>query len=162
MGSRSVPDIRRPEAGDLAEAQSQVEAMPPGVVSPATAVNAGVGNAAVSRMVAQRTPLTDAAKTPSDVKAIPTFAGVDDLERVRLINILLDQTWVGPDDELALESIWRSLGNEDHLVSFIEAYPGLWEKCIDRGADLTGIRPYRDIKTHFTHDIIALARRYCI
>ncbi|GAB3886709.1 hypothetical protein GCM10029964_051440 [Kibdelosporangium lantanae] len=145
---------------DAVQREAVNSAGPVPAYGPMAAVNAGVGNQAVARMVVQRTAVTEAAHTPSEVKAIPTFEGVDDLERVRLITILLDQFWVGPDDELALESIWRSLGNEDHLVSFIQANPGLWEKCVDRGADLTEIRPYRDIRTHFTHDITALAQRY--
>jgi hypothetical protein len=160
MGRWLAERTNRDDVCGQADADPSPSATPPAVAGPVAAVNAGAGNAAVARMVVQRTPLTDAARTPSGVKAVPTFAGVDDLERARLINILLDQLWVGPDDELALESIWRSLGNEDHLVSFIEAFPGLFEKCVDRGADLTEVRPYRDIRTHFTNDIIALARRY--
>lgn len=158
MGRWADSRIQQPE--DAVQHEAVTNPGPAPAYGPAAAVNAGVGNQAVARMVVQRTALTEAANTPSEVKAIPTFEGVDDLERVRLINVLLDQFWVGPDDELALESIWRSLGNEDHLVSFIQAFPGLWEKCVDRGADLTEIRPYRDIRTHFTHDITALARRY--
>jgi hypothetical protein len=157
MGNHAAPRVSRPEAV-REEAEAQANPVTSGPVL--AAVSAGVGNAAITRMIVQRTPATAAAQTPAEVKALPGFAGVDDLERVRLINVLLDQFWVGPDDELALESIWRSLLNEDHLVSFIEANPGLWEKCIDRGAELTEIRPYRDVKTHFTNDIIALARHY--
>lgn len=99
------------------------------------------------------------ARTPSDVKGITNFAGIDDTERLRLMNIVLNQFWVGPHDESALQRIWNSF-DEDGLVHFIEAHPGKWEECIDRGAELTNIRGYRDIQAHFRQDITALARHY--
>jgi hypothetical protein len=115
------------------------------------------GNRALTHAVVQRQ--YEEAKTPTDVQRIPSFAGISDNDRLRLINVVLDQWWVGNPDEVVLERIWGSL-DEDGLVRFVAAHPGLWENCIDRGADLTDLVVYRGIQTRFRNDILTLARRY--
>lgn len=131
--------------------------------SPSTGAGAGglgalqrsAGNRAVTKLVQRQ---TTHAKTPEDVRAIPSYAGIDDGERLRLMNVLLDRWYVTDADEHALERMWSAL-DEEGLVRFVAAHPGKWEECIRRGANLMEIKPYRDIKTHFTNDILELARR---
>ncbi|MGW0703050.1 hypothetical protein ACWD0A_27800 [Streptomyces sp. NPDC002867] len=122
-----------------------------------------VGNRSVAALMAGQPdrilPVQRDARTPGAVAAITSFAGIDDAERLRLINVVLNQTWVGPNDEAALERIWGSL-DAAGLVRFADANPQLWDTCIRRGAHLIGIRPYRDLQNQFRADITALGQHY--
>jgi hypothetical protein len=149
------------------EARQVARSVAAGPLSPmaATLTGLGVGNAAVVRLLgtgaatgALQRSTTDAT-TAEAVQAIGSFAGIDDLERLRLIDVVLDQTWVGPSDEMTLERIWGALP-EEHLVSFIDAYPGKWDECVGRGAELWDLPQYQRIQQHFSDDVAALARHY--
>lgn len=159
-GATRVSDPREPAEVD---ARKVARAVVRGTGGQMVAALGGLaGNAAVARWfgdgVVQRSTMD--ATTPADVKQISSFVGIDDAERLRLMNVVLDQFWVGPSDESALERIWNSF-TEDQLVAFVEAHPGKWEECVDRGAELYDVcQPYQNIKTHFRNDIAALARHY--
>ena len=125
-------------------------------------VGGAAGNSAVTQRlggsVLHRSP--GQATTPDEVKQMRGFAGLADGEKLRLMNVLLDQFWVGPSDEEALERIWNSF-TEDQFVAFTDGHPGKFDECVDRGADLYDVCfPYQDVKKHFSADLEALARHY--
>jgi hypothetical protein len=80
-----------------------------------------------------------ASRAVSDVKLIRNFGAATETERLTLIGILLDQFWVGPADEYALERAWASFG--DRLIEVGEANVGLWNQSVERGAELTSLPP---------------------
>jgi len=120
------------------------------------------GNQAVVRRLGggalQRSPTSDAT-TIDQVKEIRSFEGTDDNEKLRLMNILLDQIWVGSSDEAALERIWNSF-SEEGMVRFCDAHPDKFSECFNRGADLLDSVPYKAITNHFSTDIAELAKHY--
>ncbi|AHH97294.1 hypothetical protein [Kutzneria albida] len=113
----------------------------------------------LSRVLPPRPAADIAATTPAEVKRVEDFTGISDANRFQLIQVLLDQTWVGPYDEAALERLWDGL-DEAGLIRFTAAHPGLWRDCVDRGAELTELRVYRAIQNRFREDVTALARHY--
>ena len=68
------------------------------------------------------------------IKRIDDFRGASDAQRLSMIEILLDQWWVGPYDEAALERIWESFG--ERLPETMATQARLWADCVDRGAEL--------------------------
>lgn len=102
---------------------------------------------------------TTDATTVDQVKEIRSFEGADDNEKLRLMNILLGQWWVGSSDEAALERIWNSF-TEEGMVRFCDKYPTKFTECFNRGADLLDAIPYKAILKHFTTDIVRLAQHY--
>jgi hypothetical protein len=147
-----------------------------------------VGNAAVSRMLATRPrsiarveDMTLGAKEmeraaadeageperlkkaidtcdPGDIKAVTNFGAASLTDRMRFILALLDQGWVGPSDESALERIWSSFG--DGLAKIAGDNPNLWEVCLDRGMDPSGIPALDKVRKSFEADVKALATSY--
>jgi hypothetical protein len=68
------------------------------------------------------------------IKQIDDFTPASDPQRFELIAILLDQFWVGPRDEAALERIWASFG--ERLPAMMATHARVWWDCVDRGAEL--------------------------
>ena len=95
-----------------------------------------------------------------DVKAIRNFGDATDAEKFDLIGILLNQIWVGPRDEYALEAIWGSFGDRLLTVASSLVGSGLWQTSIDRGAELENLPVIQRIRAAFASDVIALARGY--
>jgi hypothetical protein len=83
-------------------------------------------NASISQAIADR--------DIGAIKAIDDFTPASDPQRFELIAILLDQFWVGPRDEAALERIWASFG--DRLPAVMATHARVWWDCTDRGAEL--------------------------
>jgi hypothetical protein len=83
-------------------------------------------NASISQAIADR--------DISAIKAIDDFTPASDPQRFELIAILLDQFWVGPRDEAALERIWASFGERTPAV--MATHARVWWDCVDRGAEL--------------------------
>jgi hypothetical protein len=83
-------------------------------------------NASISQAIADR--------DIGAIKAIDDFSSASDPQRFELIAILLDQFWVGPRDEAALERIWASFG--ERLPAMMATHARLWWDCVDRGAEL--------------------------
>ncbi len=93
------------------------------------------------------------------IKEIDDFSGATDEQRLQFIRDLLNQTWVGPRDEYALERIWNSIG-PTRLSQVAGANFELWSSCIDRGAELVDIEAARGMRASFETDVKALAHRY--
>jgi hypothetical protein len=83
-------------------------------------------NASISQAIADR--------DIGAIKAIDDFTSASDPQRFELIAILLDQFWVGPRDEAALERIWASFG--ERLPAMMATHARVWWDCVDRGAEL--------------------------
>ncbi len=83
-------------------------------------------NASISQAIADR--------DIGAIKAIDDFTPASDPQRFELIAILLDQFWVGPRDEAALERIWASFG--ERLPAMMATHARVWWDCVDRGAEL--------------------------
>ena len=83
-------------------------------------------NASISQAIADR--------DIGAIKAIDDFTPASDPQRFELIAILLDQFWVGPRDEAALERIWASFG--DRTPAMMATHARVWWDCVDRGAEL--------------------------
>ncbi|WP_028063262.1 hypothetical protein [Solirubrobacter soli] len=83
-------------------------------------------NASISQAIADR--------DIGAIKAIDDFTPASDPQRFELIAILLDQFWVGPRDEAALERIWASFG--ERLPAMMATHARVWWDCRDRGAEL--------------------------
>jgi hypothetical protein len=83
-------------------------------------------NASISQAIADR--------DIGAIKAIDDFTPASDAQRFELIAILLDQFWVGPRDEAALERIWASFGAS--LPEMMATHARVWWDCVDRGAEL--------------------------
>jgi hypothetical protein len=97
-------------------------------------------------------------KKPSDVKAIEDFSPATLEEKLQLITILLQQGWVGPFDEWALEDIWRSFG--DNVLQMGAAHFDVWKQCVDRGAELEKLPAVVEAQKKFLTDVETIARYY--
>lgn len=84
------------------------------------------------------------------VKTISDFSEASETERMQLVDILLDQSWVGPSDEAALEYIWESFG--DDVLEVAKRNFGRWTSCVDRGAELDDLEAIEDIQDSFRWD----------
>jgi hypothetical protein len=137
------------------------------------------GNRAVSRMLVARITDEDLAAradpagglTPrqlierairtreiGDINAVSDWSLATGTERITLIGILLDQFWVGPNDELSLEAMWNAFG--DGLPQMVDQHPELWNQCLDRGMDPSGIPTAERYRSSFENDVKAVARGY--
>jgi len=93
-------------------------------------------NASISQAIADR--------DIGAIKAIDDFTPASDPQRFEMIAILLDQFWVGPRDEAALERIWASFG--ERLPAMMATHARVWWDCRDRGAELPLGRFGRDLQ----------------
>ncbi|RAQ94209.1 tetratricopeptide repeat protein [Thermogemmatispora tikiterensis] len=92
------------------------------------------------------------------MKAIADFSPATLEEKLQLINILLQQGWVGPFDEWALEDIWRSFG--DNVLQVGAAHFDVWKQCVDRGAELEKLPAVVEAQKKFLADVETIARYY--
>ena len=96
------------------------------VVAREPTAEAPQANASISQAIADR--------DIGAIKAIDDFTPASDPQRLEMIAILLDQFWVGPRDEAALERIWASFG--ERLPAMMATHARVWWDCVDRGAEL--------------------------
>jgi hypothetical protein len=93
-----------------------------------------------------------------DVKAISNVYYATPDERIKLLEILVDQWWAGNSDELKMEEIWRSFG--PGMLAVAGTHQKLWDACYDKGADLDELPQYERARDGFVADVTALARQY--
>jgi hypothetical protein len=89
-----------------------------------------------------------------DVKAIKNFGAASQTEKFDLIGILLDQGWVGPRDEWALEAIW---GSFDDFANVASQHLELWDQCRDRGAELEDLPQVESLRKKFKAETLKVA-----
>jgi hypothetical protein len=127
----------------------------------------GRGSAAVAGVwpyqLDKRTPrqqIDDAlrSKDPDDVKMISNiYIGTVD-ERIKMLEILVDQWWAGNSDESKMEEIWGSFGSS--VLTIAGQRQKLWDDCIDKGAELEDLPEIERVNNSFVADVTALARQY--
>jgi Domain of unknown function (DUF4157)/A nuclease family of the HNH/ENDO VII superfamily with conserved AHH len=93
-----------------------------------------------------------ASRDSDDVQKIIDFTVATVDERLELTRIVLDQGWVGPMDEYAIEAIWATFS-----VDTISNNMDLMQQCIDRGAELDDLPQLRTLREDFEADVKALA-----
>jgi hypothetical protein len=123
--------------------------------------SSGLNSSSPSHAVlADRKFIDDALKSKDveDVKHIRNFGLASEEEKFTLIGILLDQTWVGPYDEYALEAIWGSFG--DRLIKVASAHLELWNNCIERGAELNDLPAVKKLEGQFQADVRTIVTGY--
>ncbi len=106
----------------------------------------------------QRIDAALVSKDPADVKAIDDVNVATSDEKFKLIRILAYQGWVGPRDEGQIEALWRSFG--DRMPELAGPEIVLWQHCIDVGAELEKLAPYKRAQTAFMSDVQHLALSY--
>jgi hypothetical protein len=95
----------------------------------------------------------------SDLHDVTDFSGTSDGEKVRLIQLALNQIWVGGYDEAALERLWGSLPGP-RFAAFATDHLDLWDQCIYRGANLTDLPQYAQLGDDFRADVRNTAKQY--
>jgi hypothetical protein len=145
-------------------------------------LNERAGNRTVTRMLRAATPLlsrredTDLSPPPdtpatvdfekliserdiSGIKSTRAYGKASPTQRIRMIEILLDQDWVGPADEYALEALWDTFGSGG-IVSAYESNTDLFKKSVVRGAELYDIPAVQGMRDKFASDVKAVAGAY--
>ena len=117
-------DLQRTMGNQAAMAMMARSAVPWSPANPTA--EAPQANASISQAIADR--------DIGAIKAIDDFTPASDPQRLEMIAILLDQFWVGPRDEAALERIWASFG--ERLPAMMATHARVWWDCVDRGAEL--------------------------
>ncbi|RDI17185.1 putative RNase-like toxin [Rhodococcus sp. AG1013] len=87
------------------------------------------------------------------------FVHADDTQCIDMILILLNQGWVGPRDENAMYSIWKSRGRA--VIALASKYAYVWNMCLQRGVttiwDIPDLTP---VKHEFKQAVSTKARSY--
>lgn len=76
-------------------------------------------------------------------------------KRIKCIELVLTNTWVGPDDESLLEQIWDSMGAEG-----ISKNIALFKKSVDRGVEIANIGILSKWPEYFGQDTKSIADGY--
>jgi hypothetical protein len=96
-------------------------------------------------------------KDVTQLKAVSSWAGASEDDRIKAVRILIDQGWVGPLDETALEQIWDSFGITG-ITGAYERNEELFKQCVDRGAELYDIASVKGMRDKFERDVKAVAK----
>jgi len=95
-------------------------------------------------------------KDPAYVKEIRDLTEATPAERIQLIDILVHQWWVGPFDEMALETLWKSF--KDDLLTVASKNADLWQLSLRKGAELYKLEPAKKISDKFIEDVRAIGK----
>ncbi len=89
------------------------------------------------------------------------FRGLSIPQRIKFIESMLDQWWVGPSDEGCIENIWDSFGSQ--LPSVVDASKenaDLWKKSLDCGVDPSEMGSISSFRQAFASDVKGLSKDY--
>jgi hypothetical protein len=76
----------------------------------------------------------------------------------KICRLVMDKnSWVGPDNELTLESAWRAVAGQ--RAALTDADWKLWQECEGRGADVKLVPWMREMRTSFADRVRAKALR---
>jgi hypothetical protein len=163
-------DVFEKEADAVAEkvATSESSAMrniSPAPVQAARSLQRATLSSSNSLLIQRNGDSTTAGQTSADAPAsIPateqnqSSGGTMDEDRLKRINEILSNAWVGPLDEYELESIWNSFGPS--LPQVAAQNFDLWNQCIDRGAELWDLDALKPMKEAFKAAVVATAQEY--
>ncbi|GLR16684.1 eCIS core domain-containing protein [Portibacter lacus] len=106
--------------------------------------------------------MADAIRTGdiSSIRAITNFSSATTAQRMVFVDKILEQWWISPWDEVALERIWNSFGENIAEVGANEANNTRWDNCIERGMDPSNIRALGDLRDNFSSDVQETAKDY--
>jgi hypothetical protein len=177
----SAPAVAAPEAGPPSPAPASLAAFTALGGPPSEEVVVGLqeraGNRATTQWLARhldgesstdlpRGPSTaadfDRAIAARDVTAIVaagSYGPASPGQRIAMIGLVLDQGWVGPRDEAALERLWDAWGTTGVAAAYA-ANTALWDACVERGAELADIPSLAAVRMRFEADVKALAHSY--
>ena len=79
-------------------------------------------------------------------------------QRIKMLNLLHGERWVGPEAEYAMEFIWNSFGTA--LPGIAKDNAKLWKDCIEDGAELHKIDAVKGLRQNFERDVKAIADRH--
>jgi len=152
-----------PQSTESAEAQAQVAEHATGNPSATVSVSPAAPAVACALFgpdLTERQKADQALKSqdPGDVKAIKDVGVTTEDEKIQLLHTLAYQTWAGVRDEWKIEEIWRSFADDAPRV--MEANQALWQKCVDKGADLDELPAVKKRRVDFMTDVQELAQRY--
>lgn len=102
-------------------------------------------------------------RDPDEIKDLSNLQlrGATRLQRIQLIELILNNVWVGPSDESEIERIWNSFP-KDKLAEAYRMYKDTWDRSLDAGAELDDIDLIEDIKRDFERDVKATAKHYLV
>jgi hypothetical protein len=151
MAGEDLPAL--PPGGARVQRQGDAGASLPGGV--------GTDDTAPPPGVPSNRDLINQALTSKDTSAvgrIRDYGEATEKERMQLVDIMLDQFWVGPLDEYIVEDIWKSFG--DGVVAVAARNQSQWDRSIDRGAELLKLPAVRTVLDGFKSDVLGLAGSY--
>ena len=100
-------------------------------------------------------------RSSTAVQQIRNYSDATVQERLQLIQISLNQYWVDPIAESAIESIWGSFGSGlPEIVLSSQDNFVLWKRSYDAGAEVDDLNIIKSIKERFKEDVKEIAHRY--
>jgi hypothetical protein len=76
----------------------------------------------------------------------------------KICRLVIDKnTWIGPDNELSLESAWRAVGGQQAALD--GSHWALWKECEGYGAEVKAVPWMRETRTSYADRIRATALR---
>ena len=124
------------------------------------AVSSRFGPAAAVQRESKPTSLAEAMKGTDPDALIPfrPFPPLSPGQLHTICRLVIDHTrWVGPDNELSLESAWRAVGGQRNALTRSEWT--LWEECEGYGAEVKAVPWMREMRTSFADRVRATAVR---
>ena len=98
-------------------------------------------------------------KDLAGIKSASKYGSATPTQRIAMINLILTQGWVGPIDEYTLEAIWDTWGTTGIAQAYADN-AGLWDQCVDRGAELYDMPSLAPLRTQFEADVKAVAKAF--
>jgi len=99
-----------------------------------------------------------AKKDVGSIKKVRNLAKAGGPQALQLIDILVHQTWIGPFDERALETLWGTFG--DKVLEQAKARPELWKLSLEGGAELYKLPSVKPVTDKFVADVRVIALGY--
>ncbi|MEW6581872.1 MAG: hypothetical protein AB1416_03845 [Actinomycetota bacterium] len=93
------------------------------------------------------------------IKTAKNFSGATRPQRFAMIEILVNQGWVGPLDEYAIEDLWNGFGAAGIAQAYAERR-ALWDQCVEAGAELWDLEAVKPVRDKWESDVKAVARVY--
>jgi len=114
------------------------------------------GDRSKSQIVADAIANEDIGDAESSVLMDEGYASVEFGDKIKLIDLIRKQFWVGLFDEWALEAIWNSFGSRI-AEAWADDGGDRWTHCVAKGANLSRIATLKTDMDLFAGDVIDLA-----
>ena len=97
-------------------------------------------------------------RDPGPIKMVQNLGAAKHDDKIKMIDVLANQGWVGPRDETALEVLWGSFG--PGILGVASKNSGLWAKSLEGGAELYNLPTVKPLADKFLVDTRAIAGGY--